>query len=203
MRRSSVARTFLVARDLREYRARGVRVEFLGCRASGKRGIGPNCRIARKFRRFRRDGLHLAHVAIAMKDDIAPAVSAARPFGDGARQGIHRNVVGHQQASKSDKAANHLPHHCDRSGGRRDGVEGSKHNMCGHAERQACERAEGCKVGLLKGLPVRIDHWKLVMAILICPTMAWEVLENRKDTPGLKSRRDCICDSGDLAASLP
>ena len=55
--------------------------------------------------------------------------------------------------------------------------------MCGHAERQACERAEGCKVGLLKGLPVRIDHWKLVMAILICPTMAWEVLENRKDTP--------------------
>ena len=55
-----------------------------------------------------------------------PAASAARLRSrERARQGAHRNVVAHQQSLEADEAANHFAHHCDRSGGRCDGVDGA------------------------------------------------------------------------------
>ena len=47
------------------------------------------------------------------------------------------------------KAANHLPHHCDRSGGGRDWVYSAKHNMRSHPKRQARQRPERRKIDRL------------------------------------------------------
>ena len=90
-------------------------------------------------------------VAVAMEHDIAAGRERrARALGKRARQGVHREVVAHQQAVESDATANHFAHHCDRSRGRRDRIDGAKHNMRGHPQRQLGERPEGREIGRLQ-----------------------------------------------------
>ena len=135
-----------------------------------------------------------------MKHDVAAGGErGAAALGDRAGQGIHRDVIAHQQALESDKPANHLAHHCDRSGGRCDGVDARKYNMCGHAERQAGKRLKGRKIGRFQGGPVGIDHRQFVVAVGGRPAMPRQVLEHRQDPAGHEPLRDRPGDGCDLA----
>ena len=124
-------------------------------------------------------------IAIAVKHDVAAGGKrGAAALGNRARQRLHRDVVAHQQSLEPDKAANHFAHHCDRSRGRRGGVDGGKHNMGGHAERQAGERPEGGKIGLFQRGAVGIDHRQPVVAVGGGAAVARQMLEHRQNAAG-------------------
>ena len=151
---------------LREHLARGVDVELFRRLALRQRRLGALRGLARKLRRCAGDRGHLGEVAVAMEHDVAAGGQCgAAALGDRAGQSIHRDVIAHQQALESDKPANHFAHHCDRSGGRCTRVDGRKHNMGGHAERQAGKRLKGRKIGRFQGGPVGIDHRQPVVAV--------------------------------------
>jgi hypothetical protein len=73
-----------------------------------------------------------------------------------------------------------------RSGGGRDWVDGTKHNMrsCRVASRPAGERR---KIGRFKSSAVGIHHRQLVVAVGSGAAVARQVLEYRKDPARLKS----------------
>ena len=105
--------------------------------AQRQRGRGPARSVPRELGRRGGHRQHFGHLAIAVEHHIAtrcdrcPCALAKR-----ARQRAHRNIVAHQEPRKADRITNHVAHYSGRSGGRRDRIDGGKHNMCGHAERQ-------------------------------------------------------------------
>ena len=89
-------------------------------------------------------GQHSASAVVAREAYAAAGNPGAFP--ERSREGLHGNVVAHQHAIESDVTANHLLHHCDGSRGRRDGVDGAKHNMCGHPQGKFRERPKSRKI---------------------------------------------------------
>ena len=139
-----------------------------------------------------------------MKHDIAArGERGAAALGERAGQRIHGNVIAHQQSLESDKAANHFAHHCDRSGGRRDGIDSTKHNMGGHAERQAGQRPESGKIGPFQRCAVGIDHRQLVVAVGGGAAVARQVLDHRQDAAGLRPSAMAPAMAATLPGSVP
>ena len=112
-----------------------------------ERRIGAPRRVARQRRHRVRDRAHLVERAVAMEHDIAAGRErCAAALGERARQGLHRDVVGHQQSVEAKMLANHFAHHCAGSRGRRERVDRAKHNMRRHPQRKFRERPECGKI---------------------------------------------------------
>jgi hypothetical protein len=71
--------------------------------------------------------------------------------------------------------------------------------MCRHAKRQVGQRAEGRKIGHLKGCAVGIHHRQLVVAVGCRPPMSRQMLQDWQDPASLQALRNCPGYSGYLA----
>ena len=148
----------LTGKHLREQLARCAGIKILRRRARSQGGFGASGGFAREFRGFGGNRDHLRQIAVAMKHNIAACrQSRAAALGNSAGESIHRHVVAHQKSLEPDQSANHLPQYCDGSGGRRDGVYRTKHNMCGHPEGQVSQRHEGRKIRGFERRTVGLD----------------------------------------------
>src|SRR5665647_1135805 len=147
--------------------------------AAAKRAEAALGRCAFELRRLGGYRAHLVEVAVAVEHDVASGGKrGAAALRDRAGQRLHRDVVAHQQAPESNKPANHFAHHCDRSCGRCIRVDGGKHNMGGHAERQGGQGPEGGKIGRFQGGPVGTDHWQFGVAVHAGAAMPGPVLKH-------------------------
>ena len=64
-----------------------------------------------------------------------------------------------------------------------------KHNMRGHAERQAGERPEGGEIGRFQRRAVGVDHRQAVVAVGGGAAVARQVLEHRQHAAGQQALR--------------
>ena len=126
--------------------------------AQRQRGVGPARGLARELGRRRGHREHFVHLAVAMQHHIAARRDRRlRALGQRAGQRAHGEIVAHQEPRKPNRIANHVTHYSGRSGGRRDRVEGCKHNMRGHPQRQAGERPECREIGRFERRAVGTD----------------------------------------------
>jgi hypothetical protein len=81
-----------------------------------------------------------------------------RAIPERAGQGVHREVVGHEETVEAHMAADDVVYDVGRSGSRTVGIEGRVDHVSGHREGHVREDPEGHKVVGLELLPACLDH---------------------------------------------
>ncbi len=148
---------------------------------------------------------HLVQLAVAMQDHVA-AGGERRPraLGKRALQGIHRDVVAHQQALEPDRAANHVGDDCRRCRRRLGAIERAKHNMRGHRHRQrrpaAGTRAKSVRSSVRATVS---DHRQRRWLSAVARPWPGNVLQDRQHAAGLRPSATARAIAATFAGSVP
>ena len=139
-----------------------------------------------------------------MEDDVATRrYRCARARLDRAGQGAHRDIVAHQQTTKSQPVPNHIPDQSDRSCGRSNRIDSRVYDMGGHPKRQIRKRPECGKIGGPEGFAVGLDDGKRAVAVRRGTAMPGNMLEHRQNPAGQEAVGHRACQQSDLLRGFP
>src|SRR5947209_12311511 len=75
-------------------------------------------------------------------------------------------------------------------------------HVSGHSQRQIGKRPECSKIARLEGRTVGLDNGKTAMTVNGCAAVAWDMLEDRQNTPRSQARGHATGDGGNLLGGL-